>query len=46
MEEYIYDDIPNLDKYVRSDISELKGDNSFDLESWLNKYEKIGYNCN
>ena len=46
MQEFIYDDIPNLDKFVRSDISELKDDNSFDLESWLNKYEKIGYNCN
>lgn len=45
-EEYIYDDITNLDKFVRSDISELKDDNTFDLETWLNKYEKIGYNCN
>lgn len=45
-EEYIYDDITNLDSFVRSDISELKSDNTFDLETWLNKYEKIGYNCN
>ena len=44
-EEYIYDDISNLDGFVRSDTSELKSDNSFDLESWLNKYENIGYNC-
>lgn len=45
-EEYIYDDITSLDSFVRSDISELKDDNSFDLDSWINKYEKIGYNCN
>lgn len=46
IEEYIYDDIPNLASIVRSDITELKSDNKFDLETWLNKYEKIGYNCN
>ena len=46
VEEFIYDDIKNLDNFVRSDISELKDDNTFDLDSWLNKYEKMDYNCN
>ena len=44
-QEYIYDDIPNLASILRSDIKELKDDNTFDLENWINKYEKIKYNC-
>lgn len=45
-EKYVYDDIPNLASILRSDIRELKSDNSFDLDAWLSKYEKINYNCN
>lgn len=46
LEKYIYDDIPNLANILRSDIRELKSDNTFDLDKWTSKYEKIGYNCN
>ena len=45
-EEFIYDDIPNLDSILRSDIKELKNNNTFELDKWLEKYEKIKYNCN
>ena len=45
-EEYIYDDISNLASILRSDIRELKSDNSFDLDSWKALYEKNGYTCN
>ena len=44
-EEYIYDDIPNLASILRSDIKELKKDNTFDLETWISRYEKYSYNC-
>ena len=44
-EEYIYDDIPNLASILRSDIKELKKDNTFDLDSWLSRHEKNNYNC-
>ena len=46
LEKYIYDDIPNLSSILRSDIKELKSDNTFDLDTWTAKYEKYGYNCN
>ena len=42
---YEYNDIPNLSSLTRTDIPELKNDNTFDLETWINKYEKINYNC-
>ena len=44
-ETYVYDDIPNLASILRSDIRELKKDNTFDLDTWLEKREKNGYNC-
>ena len=44
-EEYVYDDIPNLASILRSDIRELKSDNTFDLDTWLQKKEKNNYNC-
>ena len=45
-QEQVYDDIANLDSILRSDISELKEDNSFDLDAWISRYEKVGYTCN
>jgi hypothetical protein len=45
-EERIYDDISNLDKFVRSDIQHLKDDNTFNLDEFISHYEKYGYNCN
>ena len=45
-QERIYDDIPNLSKYVRSDINNLKDDNTFDIDEFIKHYEKYGYNCN
>ena len=44
-EEYLYTDILHLDKTLRSDINELNDDNTFRLDEWTQKYEKIGYNC-
>lgn len=44
-EKYVYDDIPNLANILRSDINQLKDDNTFDLDDWIQKKEKNGYNC-
>ena len=38
--------IATLDKYLRVDISELNEDNTFNLDKWISKFEKVGYNCN
>ena len=46
MEEYVYDDIENLASILRSDIKDLNADNTFNLDSWLQKRESNGYNCN
>ena len=46
IEEYIYDDIPNLARILRSDIRELNSDNTFNLTAWTEKLEKINYQCN
>lgn len=39
-------DIKTLDKYMRVDIRELKEDNTFELDTWISKFKKVGYNCN
>lgn len=44
-EKYVYDDIPNLANILRSDISNLKKDNTFELDKWIENREKYGYNC-
>lgn len=44
-EEYVYDDIENLDSILRSDIRELNSDNTFDLDAWLKRYKKFNYTC-
>ena len=43
-ENYEYD-ISNLEKTMRIDIKELKEDDSFDLDAWIEKYEKAKFNC-
>ncbi len=45
IEEYVYDDIANLAPILRSDIRQLKSDNTFDLDTWLDKRKNNGYNC-
>ena len=45
-EKYVYDDIPNLASILRSDIRELKSDNTFGIDSWLERFKKANYNCN
>ena len=44
-EEYIYDDIPNLDNVLRYDIKELRSDNTFDISAWVDKYENERFDC-
>ena len=39
-------DITNLDSFLRDDIPNMKDDNTFELEEWINKYKKGNYNCN
>ena len=39
-------DIPNLDKYLRVDIPQLKKDDTFDLNTWLKTRKKYKYDCN
>lgn len=38
--------IEKLDKYLRSDIRSLNDDNSFELDSWLEKHKNSDYKCN
>lgn len=38
-------DIANIDKFLRSDISQLKSDDTFDLDTWLSFYEAKKYKC-
>ena len=45
-EQKIYDDIKNLHSIHRSDIKQLKEDNSFDVDTWISKKEANGYSCN
>lgn len=45
-QEKIYDDIPNLSSTLRSDIKQLKDDNTFNVDEWIQKKESNGYNCN
>ena len=42
---YIYDDIKNLAGILRSDIVDLKEDNTFDLDTWREKRLNNGYTC-
>ena len=45
-EQKIYDDIKNLHSIHRSDIKQLKDDNIFNVDEWIQKKESNGYNCN
>ena len=38
-------DISNLNKYLRVDIPQLKDDDTFDLDKWIENKKKYKYDC-